>query len=152
MPRISLSEPEIRTYYESRVPALKKSGGEMRGPCPIHNGTRDSFAVSLADGKWFCHSQCAKGGDVFALEAELSGTSKDAFRSVLAIVGRELESKRHEVAAYDYTDERGELLYQTVRYEPKDFRQRRPDGSGGWVWKLNGVRLVLGSCSITCPP
>jgi hypothetical protein len=44
---------------------------------------------------------------------------------------------------YDYTDENGQLLYQAVRYEPKDFRQRRPDGKGGWVWNLNGVRLVL---------
>src|SRR6266576_1722566 len=31
------------------------------------------------------------------------------------------------VAAYDYADDKGELLYQVVRLEPKDFRQRRPD-------------------------
>ena len=24
--------------------------------------------------------------------------------------------------------------YQVVRYEPKDFRQRRPNGKGGWDW------------------
>src|SRR6266516_479128 len=23
-----------------------------------------------------------------------------------------------------------------------DFRQRRPDGKGGWIWDLKGVRLV----------
>ena len=46
-------------------------------------------------------------------------------------------------AIYDYTDESGELLYQNVRYDPKDFRQRRPDGSGGFVWSLNGTRRVL---------
>jgi hypothetical protein len=28
------------------------------------------------------------------------------------------------------------------RYEPKDFRQRRPDDRGGWLWNLDGVRLV----------
>jgi putative DNA primase/helicase len=33
-----------------------------------------------------------------------------------------------EVAAYDYHDENGKLLYQVVRFEPKDFRQRRPNG------------------------
>ena len=43
---------------------------------------------------------------------------------------------------YDYKDESGKLLYQVVRYEPKDFRQRRPDGKGGWIWNLNGVKLV----------
>jgi len=46
------------------------------------------------------------------------------------------------VATYDYTDERGHLLYQVVRYEPKTFKQRRPDGRGGWVWK-KGDRQVL---------
>lgn len=47
------------------------------------------------------------------------------------------------VATYDYTDEAGTLLYQVVRLEPKDFRQRRPDGAGGWTWKLEGVKPVL---------
>ena len=49
---------------------------------------------------------------------------------------------RHIVATYDYTDAAGSLLYQSVRYEPKDFRCRRPDGAGGWTWTLDGVRLV----------
>ena len=47
------------------------------------------------------------------------------------------------VANYDYTDVDGELLYQVLRFEPKDFRQRRPDGNGGWTWKLGEVRRVL---------
>jgi hypothetical protein len=46
------------------------------------------------------------------------------------------------VATYDYTDEHGELLYQTVRFEPKDFRQRRPGPRGEWIWK-KGRRQVL---------
>jgi hypothetical protein len=47
------------------------------------------------------------------------------------------------VATYDYTDERGALLYQVVRSEPKGFRQRRPDGRGGWTWNLDGMPRVL---------
>ena len=39
-------------------------------------------------------------------------------------------------------DEKGRLLFQAVRLEPKSFRQRRPDGKGGWVWNLQGVKLV----------
>src|SRR5260370_29620343 len=35
------------------------------------------------------------------------------------------------------------FLYQVVRYDPKDLRQRGPDGKGGWIWNLNGVRRVL---------
>jgi hypothetical protein len=49
---------------------------------------------------------------------------------------------RRIVATYDYRDEAGKVLYQVVRYEPKDFRQRSPDGEGGWVWTTQGVRKV----------
>jgi hypothetical protein len=47
------------------------------------------------------------------------------------------------VVTYDYKDEESQLLYQVIRYEPKDFRQRRPDGQGGWIWNLEGVRRTL---------
>lgn len=47
------------------------------------------------------------------------------------------------VATYDYVDEEGSLLFQAVRYEPKDFRQRRSDGNGGWIWNLKDTRRVL---------
>jgi hypothetical protein len=46
------------------------------------------------------------------------------------------------VDSYDYTDAHGELLYQVVRFEPKDFRQRRPDGNGSWIANLDGVERV----------
>ena len=44
---------------------------------------------------------------------------------------------------YSYTDESGMLLYQVIRLEPKDFRQRRPDGNGSWIWSLGETRRVL---------
>jgi hypothetical protein len=34
------------------------------------------------------------------------------------------------------------ILYQTVRFEPKDFRQRHPGVRGEWIWK-KGPRQVL---------
>jgi hypothetical protein len=45
-------------------------------------------------------------------------------------------------AVYDYQDENGELLFQVIRFKPKEFRQRRPDGVGGYVWNMDGVRRV----------
>jgi 5S rRNA maturation endonuclease (ribonuclease M5) len=51
--------------------------------------------------------------------------------------------KRRIIAIYDYVDKNGTLLYQTVRYAPKDFRQRRPDGHGGWIWNLKDARSVI---------
>jgi hypothetical protein len=49
------------------------------------------------------------------------------------------------VACYDYRDEGGNLLFQVCRFEPKDFRQRKPDPTqpDGWLWKTLGVRRVL---------
>jgi Protein of unknown function (DUF3987) len=53
------------------------------------------------------------------------------------------------VASYDYTDKAGKLLFQAVRYEPgidgkkNTFRQRQPNGRGGWIDNIKGVRLVL---------
>ncbi len=44
---------------------------------------------------------------------------------------------------YDYQDETGELIYQVVRQPNKDFKQRRPDGKGGWIWDLKGVNPTL---------
>jgi hypothetical protein len=50
---------------------------------------------------------------------------------------------RHIAAVYPYVDEEGRLLFEVVRFRPKDFRQRRPDGRGGEIWNLNGTRRVL---------
>jgi Protein of unknown function (DUF3987) len=51
---------------------------------------------------------------------------------------------RRIVREYDYTDEHGALLFQVVRYIPKDFRQRRPgETPGDWIWSLDDVRRVL---------
>jgi putative DNA primase/helicase len=47
------------------------------------------------------------------------------------------------VATYSYTDEEGNPLYEVVRFDPKNFRQRRPDGKRGWLWNLDGTRRVL---------
>ncbi|MGZ8408133.1 MAG: hypothetical protein ACXWVJ_08920 [Caulobacteraceae bacterium] len=46
------------------------------------------------------------------------------------------------VATYDYHDEAGKLLFQACRTDPKDFFQRRPNGRGGWINNLDGVRRV----------
>ena len=47
---------------------------------------------------------------------------------------------------YDYTDENGNLLFQVVREQYQDgkkFFQRRPDGKGGWINNLKGVKTTI---------
>jgi len=127
MPPLDFTPAEVSIYYEHRLPKLNQRGSEWRGPCPVHKGKRDSFAVNAETGAAYCHSECSRGWSIVELERELYGGTKRQ-----AVI----------VETYDYTDEDGKLLYQVVRYEPKDFRQRRPNGKGGWTWSVKGVRQV----------
>lgn len=47
------------------------------------------------------------------------------------------------VKVYQYKGLDGLIKHETVRYEPKDFRQRYPDGKGGYVWNLQGCETIL---------
>ena len=53
----------------------------------------------------------------------------------------EQQTMQTVAATYDYCDEAGALVFQVLRYEPKTFRQRRPEGSG-WSWSVKGVRKL----------
>ncbi|MGA9729534.1 MAG: CHC2 zinc finger domain-containing protein, partial [Candidatus Acidiferrales bacterium] len=130
---------------------LRQKGHELDYRCPVHDDQHPSLKVNPDKNNWMC-GPCGKSGGPWALAAFLSGrdpSDKPAITESLRELG--LLSRRGEptgsrsriVATYDYTDENGELLYQNVRYEPKDFKQRRPDGKGGWMWNLHGVRRVL---------
>ena len=46
-------------------------------------------------------------------------------------------------AIYQYRDLSGEVVHETVRFQPKRFTQRRPDGKGGHVYSLQGIEPVL---------
>jgi hypothetical protein len=57
--------------------------------------------------------------------------------------GPEKGSQESFDAVYEYVDESGVLLFQVCRTKDKQFPQRRPDGGGGWTWKLGDTRRVL---------
>jgi len=138
-----------------------RSGKELLWHCPHpdrhnHGDRNPSLGVSPEDNIWKCWSENvgAKGGwSLAAFIAGLSANDKPKVASWLRERrllpdtkpegGRTMKRSRQEetpkgreVECYDYTNEAGDLLFQVVRYEPKDFRQRRPDGKGGWVWHL----------------
>jgi putative DNA primase/helicase len=109
-------------------------GKELRFLCTIHSDTNPSARWNPEKQTWFC-DVCKRGGGYLDLAQRL-GISTQSER-----MGNGQDARRI-VRTYDYRDEQNELLYQVVRYEPKDFRQRRPDGTGGWAWDLKGVRPV----------
>jgi putative DNA primase/helicase len=115
-----------------RFQNLKRSGSGWNARCPAHADEHNSLSVNEGEGGrllLYCHAGCTfeairRAADISAKEKGKSGV-------------------REIVEAYDYQDEKGALLYQSIRFAPKGFMQRMPDGSDGWFYKLNGVRRVL---------
>ncbi len=136
---------EVRTYYADRVPNVnQQQSQEWRGPCPIHHGQDDNFAVDPHGGRWFCHSQCGRGGGMVKLEMALSGTDfKTAKAAVYRIIGRLWRR-----VVYVYRDESETPLFRVIRLEcgqgaqrkKKFFQQHNNDGR--WANGLAGVRRV----------
>ena len=89
---MNFSAAEVQAYYAARVPALKITNHrEWRGPCPVHNGKRDSFSVNAETGLAQCHSECARGWDVMSFEMTITAADfPKAKAEVFKIVGREL--------------------------------------------------------------
>jgi 5S rRNA maturation endonuclease (ribonuclease M5) len=134
-------------YVDRIVEAFQSAGGDpcrheagWRARCRVstHGKRRGDINRSVSiwereDGSAgvHCHAGCAVEGVLAAVglsAADLAPPKVGASRIVVQ---------------YDYTDESGRLLFQVVRADPKGFRQRRPDGRGGWIWNLRGVRRVL---------
>ena len=111
--------------------------------CPAHDDHNPSLSVTLKpDGKVLvnCQTGCSAEAVVSALGLSMCDLAADERRD-----SNELWTPRGDaVAAYDYTDEHGSLLYQVLRLPDKSFMQRRPDPTrdGKWEWRLGNVRMV----------
>jgi hypothetical protein len=122
-----------------------KGEGSAKAQCPAHDDRDPSLEVTRKSDKVLvnCHAGCDTGEVLAALDL----TPADLFDKPI----QSGNGRRHTgpgslgdiVATSDYTDEARTLLYQSLRYVPKDFRVRRPDGHGGWIWNIKGVRNVL---------
>jgi hypothetical protein len=88
-----LTPSEVQTYYAVRLSKeLRTSGGPWRIQCPLHHGRKLSFAIDPETGRWFCHSECLRGGDILELERLVyGGTFPDVKRRVFQIVGRAVD-------------------------------------------------------------
>ena len=121
----------------ARLEGVRKSGNGWTARCPAHDDEHSSLSVARGrsgDPVLKCHAGCSTESVVAALGLVMS----DLFTN-----GKERTAQSEIVATYDYTDENGQLLSQVCRLFPKGFRQRRPDGRGGWTWKLGTTRRVL---------
>ena len=133
--------------FIGRLEGVRRNGSGWVARCPAHEDRRQSLGVKVGDDERVlvnCYAGCSVEQVVGSLGLEL----KDLFEKTFAI-------KRDVIVdTYDYVDDDGSLLYQVVRYKPKNFRQRRPatvgeldeNGElkpGQWEWKLGDVKRVL---------
>ena len=131
--------PDVARHFWGEPNPRHSSKKELRW------GTNGARSVDVAKGSWFDHEAGEGGGVLDFLNRERVDDPWEWLREHgygNASNGR-ANSQHKIVASYDYTDEFGTLLFQVVRLAPKTFRQRRPDGKGGWIWNLEGVTRVL---------
>ena len=135
------------------LPLLDKvrpiGNGQYEALCPAHTDRTPSLHIKESDGKILLN--CKAGCQTLDIVKALNLTMADLFIQGNNIGGVDngkfgnQASVRKPVitATYDYRDDKGNLLFQAVRYEPKTFRQRRPDGNGNWISNIEGVTTVL---------
>ena len=121
----------------------RETGSGWQALCPAHEDRTPSLSITEGDdGRVLlhCHAGCATD----AILAALRLRPRDLFpkRARERVIFR-ARGRREIADTYQYRDEKGELRFEVVRYLPKDFRQRRPDGHGGYLPNLRGVARVL---------
>jgi putative DNA primase/helicase len=145
--RASLIQRGFTRFLEDRGHEITRSGNTVYIHCvnPNHPDRNPSMAVYPAEAKAYCFG-CGMSADVFDLAP--GNDFAERLRFVAEWAGtpapgssRTARRRRGPMAAfYDYPDANGRLVFQVVRHrDPKAFRQRQPDGSGGWVDSLAGI-------------
>jgi 5S rRNA maturation endonuclease (ribonuclease M5) len=119
-----------------KLERVKRNEKGWEARCPAHDDRVASLSIAGGDdGRVLLRCHAGTGCATEEIVAAIGLKMVDLFEPS--------SSKRRIVATYDYEDEQGALLFQAVRFEPKGFAQRRPDGRGDWIWKLEKTRRVL---------
>jgi hypothetical protein len=121
-----------------RLQKVSRTANGWRARCPAHEDRQPSLSIRCGDdGRLLLH--CHAGCPIEAILRALGLQAADLFPAT----PRSQASLGQAVAHYDYRDEKGQLLFQIVRYAPKTFRVRHPQTGGGWRWGLGDARRVL---------
>ncbi len=128
------------TEVLQRLKNVQRTPNGWAALCPSHDDKKQSLSIKEFDGKILlkCFAACDINNVVSALDIEL----KDLFCEPKKTMTNNSFQSKKITAVYPYADENGKLLYENVRFEPKDFRQRRFDENGKEIWNLNGNRRV----------
>jgi hypothetical protein len=120
---------------------VRPRGNYWLALCPAHHDQRQSLSVKRGRNQAIlvkCHAGCQTKAVVEAIGLHLADLFNDRRRAQARPGGRQARPTPRIVATYDYCDEIGEVLYQSVREQPKAFYQRRPHPRLAKTW-LNGM-------------
>jgi hypothetical protein len=124
------------SFYKNYIEGLRqRSGNQYTGNCPFgenHSDGKDSkpsFEVNIETGQYCCLSCNEKG-------------NKHTFCKKLGITSPKKSTMGKIESIFPYTDEKGGTIFEVVRYEGKIFKQRRPNGNGGYIGKTKGLKQV----------
>ena len=134
-------EPDtLKSWAEEHAGPFKWKGYEGQARCRLsgHDGQdqNPSFCFNAEKGTGHCFA-CHAAGE--GLSVKELATAWGCEPPPVKQADPAPPTKRRTVKTYDYVSATGELVYQSCRFEPKGFSQRRPDGKGGWIWNLKGV-------------
>ena len=136
-------EQIARHYWGEPNMKLSQKGRTLRF------GNRGSREVHLGKGTWFDFETNEGGGCVDLVRMNEGATIASNIPEILERkfgiqrqAQQSLQPARFMSAVYDYIDDQGEVRYQVRRFEPKTFRQCRPDGKGGWLFNMDGVEAM----------
>lgn len=145
-----LSTIDFESYYMDEVESFNQKSGKVwkNGICPFHPDNDPSLSVNTETGGFNCFG-CDEKGSVFDFHMKKHGLE---FKPALEDLGNRFgvtpadqmpnlkKKNKNLVAEYSYTDRDGQLVFQVCRFNnPKTFRQRQPDGNGGWRWNMTGI-------------
>ena len=155
------------SHFKQLVKNVKPSANGYTACCPAHKDKRPSLSFSEnEDGKImvYCHSGCTfsqiiqslgiTAKDLITSNAPKSYSSnsiniKVATPNPSAVVKSKLHTKnkvqRQIEATYKYYDENNILVYESIKYKPKQFSFRRPDHNkkGQYIYNLINTKLYL---------
>ena len=124
----------------TRLDRVRFNGDSLMARCPAHPDNTPSLSATVGDNGGIilkCFAGCEFESIILALGVEAADLFDDTPRKTNGHTNG--SGKWNIVRTYPYTDATGNLLFEVVRLEPKGFRQRRPDGNGGWISNLKGV-------------
>jgi hypothetical protein len=128
-------DPDWPSIVELAIELWGGPNKRLSKPDDIRFGTNGGRSVTPSKNVWHDH-ETGKGGGYIELHRLVRGELPKRPH-----VNGKLPASRDIARIYDYHDASGKLVLQVIRTisgKPR-FRQRRPDGAGGWIWSVKDI-------------